>query len=71
MLHVGGNAGLGTNSLEAGMLLGEPSGANFLKHVPYLEQAHEGTWIRRLAAVLADLKATWTSSPWIMLYTYH
>ena len=42
MLHVGGDAGLGANSLEVGMQLGEPSGANFLKHVPYLEQTHAG-----------------------------
>ena len=44
MLHVGGDAGLGANSLEVGMQLGEPSGANFLKHVPYLEQTHASPW---------------------------
>ena len=42
MLHVGGDAGLGTNSLEVEMWLGELSGANFLKHVHYLEQTHAG-----------------------------
>lgn len=44
MVHVGGDAGLGTNSLEVEMCLGEPSGANFLKHIHYLEQTRAGPW---------------------------